>query len=165
MGHLRPPMPCEACGRPIAQALPICPLCGHRRAGFVPKELPPEPVAKKVDAPRELPREARAQVLLLAHAEAAKSVETVRKLGLAEKILTVLVWPAIAIGMVTLFPFLRRIGKLDSFWVVASGVLALAVLAVRVGGVVAVLCVVPIVAWVARAVVRAMARADDRRLV
>lgn len=165
MGHLRPPMPCEGCGRPIAQALPICPLCGHRRAGFVPKELPPEPVVKKVDAPRELPREARAQVLLLAHAEAAKSVETVRKLGLAEKILTVLVWPAIAIGMVTLFPFLRRLGKLDSFWVVASGVLALAYLGLRAGGLWAVLCAIPIVAWVARAVVRAIARANDARLV
>lgn len=158
-------MPCEGCGRPIAQTLPICPLCGHRRAGFVTKEVAPEP-APKVDPvlTKELPKEARAKVLLLMHAEAAKSVETVRTLGLAERVLTFLVWPAIVPGMIMTFSFVRSRGNYDSFWNVGAGVLTLGYFAFKFGGVAAVLLSVPLAAWIARGILRIVAKSKGAGL-
>lgn len=163
MGRLAPPMPCEACGRPIAQALPICPLCGHRRAGFVPKEVRESPPPDKpVDGPRELPREARAQLILLAHEARLERRSEARRLDALATVLRVLTWPAIGLGLLCTFPLARRAGRVDSFWTLAAGALVLVVLGLRLGGVGLVACLVPVVAWPARLVVQAVV--DGRRV-
>lgn len=152
-------MPCEACGRPIAQTLPICPLCGHRRAGFVLKDLPHEPApTRTADAPRELPKDARAQLFLLAHEARLERRDEDQRLDRLEGLLRVLTWPAIGLGMLLTFPLVRRVGRVDSFWTLASGALILVGLGLRCGGLWLVICGVPVVAWPARAVVAAVAR-------